>query len=534
MILRDYQQRSIDMLINWLAKNSGNPCVEMPTGSGKSHVIAALCKYLLSEWPELRILMLTHVKELIEQNYEKILIHLPDAPAGIYSAGIGRRDIDSQIIFGGIQSLRKKHKELGHVDLIIIDECHLVNALNIGGYRTLIENLTNINPNIKIIGYTATPYRLKHGYIHEGENTLFNEIIKPTSIEELIYKGHLSTLRSKKTEINYDVSSVRKNSSGDYKENELQFAVDTNEYNKSIVREVIDIAKDKKAWLFFCVGVKHAQHIKDELLSNGIIAECVLGNTPKNEREKILNDFKSGKIRALTNANVLTTGFDYPDIDLIVMLRPTLSASLYVQMAGRGMRIKSHTDHCTVLDFAGVIKMHGPITNVRVTRPGEKGGEAPTKVCENCNEIVHASVMICPSCGFEFKQEEKAKELKLHDDDIMGKRNFFEMDVSDMKFVKHVSGNTGKELVRVNYYGGLNEMVSEYYCVNHDGRAGEIAMRNMHSLTDKIGISRDQSIDDLKFFCDCCNYFIKKSNSHPKKIKYTKNGKFYEVVSKEW
>jgi DNA repair protein RadD len=132
------------------------------------------------------------------------------------------------------------------------------------------------------------------------------------------------------------------------------------------------LAGERKAWLVFCTGVKHAEHVAEVLRQHGVATECVLGETPKKERERIIADFKAGRIRALTNANVLTTGFDYPDIDLIAMLRPTMSASLYVQMAGRGMRVKSHTDHCLVLDFAGVVEAHGPITNCSNAQKGRR------------------------------------------------------------------------------------------------------------------------------------------------------------------
>jgi DNA repair protein RadD len=153
MILRDYQSRTIQQLYDWFAAgNEGNPCLVLPTGSGKSHIVAALCKDALQNWPETRILMLTHVKELIEQNAEKMRLHWPGAPMGIYSASIGRRDLGEPITFAGIQSVRSKARDLGHVDLVIIDECHLVNHHDAGGYRTLLANLKGINPHLRVVG----------------------------------------------------------------------------------------------------------------------------------------------------------------------------------------------------------------------------------------------------------------------------------------------------------------------------------------------------------------------------------------------
>ena len=168
----------------------------LPTGSGKSHIVAALCKDAIQSWPETRVLMLTHVKELIEQNAEKMRQHWPGAPMGIYSASIGKKELGEPITFAGIQSIREKASQVGHVDLVIVDECHLVNHKDAGGYRNLIQSLRDMNPDLRVIGLTATPYRLGHGLITD-KPALFDSIIEPVSIEELIYKGHLAPLRSK-------------------------------------------------------------------------------------------------------------------------------------------------------------------------------------------------------------------------------------------------------------------------------------------------------------------------------------------------
>lgn len=532
MQLRDYQSRSIEMLYSWIENNKGHPCVVMPTGSGKSHVIAALCKDALQSWPETRVLMLTHVKELIEQNAEKMRLHWPGAPMGIYSASVGKRQLGEPITFAGIQSVRDKAQQIGHVDLIIIDECHLVNHKDEGGYRKLISELTAINPAIRIIGYSATPYRLGHGLITD-KPALFDDLIEPVSIEELIFKGYLATLRSKVTKDRLDTSGVHKRG-GEFIESELQAAVDTDDNNQRVVREVIDLAGDRKAWLVFCTGVKHAQHVAEVLRQHGVTAECVTGETPKKEREHLLTEFKAGRLRALTNANVLTTGFDYPDIDLIAMLRPTMSASLYVQMAGRGMRVKSHTDHCLVLDFAGVVESHGPITNVQPPKKGGDGnGEAPVKVCDHCGELVHISVMICPSCGEQFPEPVK-KAMVLRDDDIMGLEGK-DLEVTSWNWRRHVSRASGKEMLSCTYYGSLSDKpITEYLPVLHDGYAGQKAMRQLLTMANSSGahlaeaahLEGSEGLDYLA---------VQMSNSKPPtSIEYRLDGKFHRVIKRSW
>ncbi len=224
-MLRSYQRRAIDDLYAWLSKNDGHPCLVLPTGAGKSHVVACLCKEAIQNWPETRILMLSHVKEILEQNAQKLRQHWPNAPLGIYSAGLGRRQLGEPITFAGIQSVRSKARQIGHIDLCLIDECHLVSHKDEGGYRTLLAELRAINPNMRVIGLTATPYRLGHGLITD-EPAIFSDLIEPVSIEELVYHGYLARLRSKPTSTGYDLSGVHKRG-GEYIESELAAAVNT-------------------------------------------------------------------------------------------------------------------------------------------------------------------------------------------------------------------------------------------------------------------------------------------------------------------
>lgn len=523
--LRPYQQLAIDQLYDWLRDNPGNPCLELPTGSGKSHIIAALCKDAIQNWPETTILVLTHVKELIEQNSAKMREHWPNAPMGIYSAGIGKRQLGESITFAGIQSVRTKAAQLGSIDLVIIDECHLVGHKDEGGYRSLLAELSVTNPRLRVIGLTATPYRLGHGLITD-KPAIFDALITPVSIEELIHLGHLAPLRSKLTKERLDTSGVHKRG-GEFIESELQAAVDTDTHNQNVVDEVIAKAGDRKAWLFFCAGVEHAEHIKQKLLQSGITAECIIGETPKLQREHILTEFKRGNIRALTNANVLTTGFDYPDIDLIAMLRPTMSPGLYVQMAGRGMRPKSHADHCMVLDFAGVVETHGPITAVKPpTKKGEKAGEAPMKVCENCNELVALSVRICPACGEAFPEPERPK-LHLRDDDIMGIHGT-EMEVRAWEWRKHISRASGNEMLSVTYYGALSDApVTEYFPVLNDGYAGQKALRTLSGIASwaKVHLP-DAALEDVAKALT--------NGVQPESIEYSKDGQFHRVIKRSW
>lgn len=526
MPLYPYQQRALDLLYGWFRENpTGNPCLVMPTGSGKSHVIAGLCQDALTHWPETRILMLTHVKELIEQNASKLLAAWPDVPMGVYSAGLGRRELGKAVTFAGIQSVRNRAEGLGFQDLIVVDECHLISHKSVGGYRNLIHKLTEINPAIRVVGLTATPYRLGHGLISEGD-ALFDALIEPISVEELIHIKKLAPLRSKMPKTVLDVSQVGKRG-GEYIESDLQDAVNTDENNDKIVSQTINLAGDRKSWLLFCTGVKHARTIARMLNGKGIKSECVTGDTPKAERKDILDRFKSGELRAVTNANVLTTGFDHPDTDLVALMRPTMSPGLYIQMAGRGMRTKSHTDHCLVLDFAGVVARHGPI--VDVTPPSNKKGKGPppTRTCGQCQEICALSYKVCPACGFVFPVPEK-KDLALRNDDIMGVRAPIKMPVKEWRWSVQKSREKGIEMLRVDYYAdAIGVAVTDYYCIKHQGYTGSRERLNLYReirharmiFTTKPMMAVAQSLTET---------------DPPKEITYRQNGKYKEVLTREW
>lgn len=536
--LRDYQVNGIKIIYEWFDKNdSGNPVFVYPTGAGKSLVVAAFCKRAVQDWPETRLLMLTHVKELIEQNAAKMREHWPNAPMGIYSASIGRRELGENITFAGIQSVRDKGEQIGHIDIVIIDECHLINNENTGGYRTLLSVLKKINPKIRIIGLTATPYRLGQGMLNEGKNSLFTDIVECVSITELVNRGFLAKLKSKLTETKLDATGVKKRG-GDYIADQLEKAVNTEELNRSVVDEIIHRAEDRKAWLIFCVGVDHSHAVKKQLISKGISAECITGATPKKQREQIIEDFKAGKIRALTNCAVLTTGFDYPDIDLIAMLRPTESPGLYVQMAGRGLRLKSHTDHCLVLDFAGVIDRHGPIVSVTPPEEKQKGaGQPPMKPCPECGEIVHISTIECPDCGYQFtiekEQEEDVKnqpKLSRHLD-IMGEDDP-EMMLSGWRWDVYHGRTSGKAMLRVSLVGTAlsDPIIYDYFTIDYDGYAGDKARRKITKLMAESGCiaevqRRDLASSDMHEIAQILN-----NSEPPRSICYKKDGRFYRVT----
>ena len=528
MKLRDYQVRAETMLMDWFDKNqTGNPVLNMPGGSGKSVVIGSIVKNALQSWPETRVLMLVHSRELISQNADKLRKLWANAPLGIYSASLNRRNLGEPITYAGIASVAKRGKDIGHVDLCLVDEAHAISNIESGIYRKLLSDLISINPNMRIIGFSASPYRLGHGLLTEGSSALFSEIIEPVSIEELVYKGHLMPLRSKQTRHKLETKGLHKRQ-GDFISSEMEEKFNTEDNNTKVVNEIIERSFACKHWLIFCAGISHSENISKLLNENGINSAS-LTSSNKKEREKLLIDFESGKIRALCNVGILTTGYDFPNLDCIVFLRATMSPGLYLQMAVRGMRPKEHTDHCLVLDFAGVVETHGPITAVQPPRKGSTGdGEAPVKVCDECGELVHISAQVCPACGHPFPAP-KENKLLLRNDDIMGLEGT-DLDVTEWQWRKHISQASGKEMLSCTFYGGLSDKpVTEYHCITHDGYAGQKARIGLATIARCAGASIDYSVSDIEDIASAMN-----EGKPPSVVEYKKDGKFYRVLNRKW
>ena len=472
LTLRPYQQAAIASIYGYFQSHKGNPLVVIPTAGGKSLVMAAFIEGVLKAWPDQRILIVTHVRELIAQNHAEMIGLWPKAPAGIYSAGLGKREAQARILFAGIQSIHRRAAEISHTDLVLIDEAHLIPSNSSTMYRRFLDGLTRINPALKVIGLTATPFRVDSGMLHEGKNALFTDIAYEAPVRDLIDAGYLSPLVSKQPTTRLDVSKVGTRA-GDFIQRDLAAAVDQEAITRAAVTEIIAHGRDRKSWLAFCSGVEHARHVAEEFARQGIICRTIFGDTPKEERDAIIAAFKRGEIRALASMGVLTTGFNAPGVDLIALLRPTKSAGLYVQMVGRGTRLAPDKENCLVLDFAGNVRRHGPIDLVRPRRPGEAGGgEAPTKLCPECDSIIALSATECPDCGYVFP----AREVKIAPTaatlPVLSPKVQW-LPVHGVSYSRHDKLG-GQPSLKVTYSCGIKSF-SEWVCIEHQGYARQKA-----------------------------------------------------------
>ena len=467
MQLRDYQQECISQTYKFLRTNKEeSPCIVLPTGAGKTPVIAQICKDAML-WGK-RVIVVAHVRELLEQAVDKLCLMCPEYKddIGVYSAGLKSRDTDHRILVCGIQSVYKRADELGTADILLVDEAHLIPNSGMGMYQRFITHMLAMNPAMRIVGLTATPYRLDSGPLCTPDGIL-NRISYEVGIPRLISDGYLCNLRSKAGNkmARASIDELHRRG-GEFIDAEVQSMMDTNEMVRQACANIVAKVDGRNKVLVFCCGVSHGQHVAAELERRGEQVREVYGDSIF--REQYLEEFKTNPdVRFMVNCNVLTVGFDYPAIDGVVLLRPTLSPGLYYQMVGRGLRVDPRKDDCLILDYGENILRHGPIVDID---PGEGNngvvGSIPSKECPNCSEVIRASFTQCPSCKYEFIREPKSHshEVKASDADILGRKEVEESTsniykVWDIKYSIHNKkgdhGQTLSQTVKVEYHVGL-------------------------------------------------------------------------------
>nr|WP_298415936.1 DEAD/DEAH box helicase [uncultured Halomonas sp.] len=384
--LRPYQQQAVTRVIEHFRETDDPAVVVLPTGSGKSLVIAELARLARG-----RVLVLAHVRELVEQNHAKYQAYGLDAD--IFSAGLKRKEASRQVVFGSVQSVVRNLDSFndGGFTLLVIDECHRVSPDKDASYRQVIDHLRQANPRLKILGLTATPYRLGQGFIYHrhyhgmvrGEaDCFFQDCVFEQPLRLMVKQGYLAApTRVDAAVERYDFSQLAPNLRGLFAEEELNRVVRGNRATPTIIEEIVARARDRRGVMLFAATVDHAEEILGYLPADE--AALITGATPSKERQRLIEAFKAERLKYLVNVAVLTTGFDAPHVDLIAILRPTESVGLYQQIVGRGLRLAPGKNDCLILDYAGnPWDLYAP----------EIGAPKPDSDCEPVQ-------VECPACG---------------------------------------------------------------------------------------------------------------------------------------
>lgn len=502
--------------------------LQAATGAGKTILFSELIKRWLTEYPSLRIAIVAHRRELITQARDKLVAVWPEAWNRIGTACASVTDdcnLGAPVVVGSVQTLIRRMKtEVFH--LLIVDEAHHIPPKEDGGqYNALITAMESVYPGLRVLGVTATPYRLGHGYIYGGQckagyTNLFQKLHCRVSMAELQSLGYLCKVRAK-VPSEPDLSGIKV--SGDYNIGQLSEFMSRTTHIESAVKSYMAYGEDRRYVLVFCVTIEHAKLVQSAFGRAGFTVGCVHSEMRSSERDGVLSGFAGGNIRILANVGVLTEGWDCPKVDLVMMLRPTKSAALFVQMIGRGTRPAEGKNNLLVLDLANNYKEHGDPNKPRIRlakEDKENVHDAPSKVCPECKEMVHAKVKQCPVCEHVFEQAEPEKETgketpRMSDLYLEPTR----VNVTGAKVAEHVSkaGNRLLKIILMYKNGGNIPGLVPHY-MSFDGNAGYFGRRLWKRLA---GTEPPASVDEA----------LERSNeiAIPQSVFVKQDGKFLRV-----
>ena len=484
--LRPYQRESIDALYEYWAKGGGNGLIVLPTGAGKALVLAKIIEELLADYPDMRIINVTHSASLVEQNFKEFMGILPFAPAGIYSASLGRRDARAQVLFCGIQSIYKRTAEIGPVDLVIVDEAHAISRNANTQYGKFFAGIKGSNPDSRVMGLTATDYRMDSGRLTDDYDSgdtengvasikLFDDVVYEVGIGELIDQGYLTKLISHKTTAKIDLKGVGTRG-GEYIPGQISAAAE--KIIEDAVDEDMKMSEGRRAGLFFSTSKENARHIADCVQRHGRTC-AVLTSDNAHQTKQIFEGFRSGKYWAISSVSMITTGTNFPFVDFISLILSTKSPGKLVQILGRGTRNYPGKEDCLIADHGKNLSYHGPIDQIRPKSPGSGDGEQPKKVCPQdeqdsegktgCGELIPISRMTCHCCGYIFPPSEEVKiTAQAADAPVLSKDAAQWRPVKDRQFRYH-EGKGGKPpSVKATYFVNMI-FVNEWLCPEHSG-----------------------------------------------------------------
>ena len=507
--LRPYQQEAVSATLRHFRENRQPAVIVLPTGAGKSLVIAELARVARG-----RVLVLAHVKELVEQNHAKYVSL--GLEAGIFSAGLNRKESEQKTIFGSIQSIARAPEEFfANFSLLVIDECHRVSTEGETQYFQVISKLRKLNPTLCVLGLTATPYRLGYGWIYElnthrkirqvtSGDRFFKNCIYDLSTRFMIDNGYLTPpVQIDSPVACYDFSSLKLKGAHYVTEQIENLLKDQKRITPVIIHNIVEMSQDRRGVMIFTSSVRHAKEILSCLPSE--ISALVVGDTEGDERDRIISQFKMHQLKFLVNVSVLTTGFDAPHVDVIALLRPTESASLYQQIIGRGLRLSPGKTDCLILDYTGqghdlftpeiesskptsesVIveipcpscglvnqfwgtvdpdgelvehfgrRCKGVIQDSRTQELRDCGFRFRFKRCDKCGEENDIAARVCGSC--EHLLVDADKKLK----EAMSLKDAHVMRVDSMSFQRS-RDKKGKDRLEVQYYDADANVLKEYF-----------------------------------------------------------------------
>lgn len=480
--LRDYQLECVDAVWQSMFKKN-HILVCLPTGTGKTECFIELCRRAIEKKLGVRILIVMDQTRLVSQTAKRI-----GPQAGVFCSALGRREINNNITVASIQSIYNEPLEA--FDIVIIDEVHKFTLE--GRYRVLMHHLKELKNTLKVIGFTATPFRAT-GHIY-GKGQFFEEIDYKRSLQWAIHSGYLTKPVMKNTPCQFDTSNLSLRL-GDFDNAELSKLVEDESKVSDQIKDALPRLHGRKHVVWATTNITHAEMVHAKLEHAAIIHS----KQSKEEQDFNLYNFESGISRHLVFVSMVNTGYDYPPLDAIVLMRPTRSPVLYVQTVGRGLRLFEGKKDCLILDYGRVVANCGTLDNPRIPKKGERKGEVVStglKACPQCLSFIPTAVMVCPDCGYEFPAPDPVKNLtRTHGTGSLLQNNDpIWVAVSGVSLAKHQS-KAGNSCLKVTYHGRnvlSQDTLSEFFIWSN-----EWARRKGQNRLRQLGIPPYDTIDEV-------------------------------------
>lgn len=406
MLLRSRQQEFVDKCMFALANND-NTLGVAPTGAGKTIMLSAVIGEMHKQNPSLRACVLAHRDELTAQNEEKFKWFNPAISTSIVDSY--GKSWDGNVTFAMVQTLSRENnlKEMPPVDLLVVDEAHHVTAPS---YKNVIDYARKVNPELKVLGVTATPERGDKSSLGE----IFSNCCDQIKIGELILSGNLVrpvTFAIDMGNVTEKLKALRTRSTGDYSDDEVASILDSEPLNSEVIRHWREKAGDRKT-VIFCSNIAHARNVTNSFNASSIPAALITGEMTKEQRSLVFEDMTKGMIQVIVNVAVLTEGWDYPPISCVVLLRQSSYKSTMVQMIGRGLRTIDPSiypdiikKNCVVLDFGISTILHGSLDQMINLRSKNKG----FRICPLCKKKIPKEAEECPLCNADLVEQEQVE-----------------------------------------------------------------------------------------------------------------------------
>ena len=522
--LRDYQQECQKALWKYWAKEEGySPLIVAPTGAGKSVLIADTIKQVIAAAPHARILLLSHIKELLMQDMDELMQLAPELSLeiGVLCAGLGRKETDKQITFGSVQTT--VNADIDKISLLIIDEAHRVPRDESTTYGKVIKKLRRHNPNLRIAGYTATPYRMDSGKLTEGSDALFDGIAYEVKLLKLIDDGYLVPPITKGIADMEGLTTV----AGEYTATSQEFYLQ--DHIEDYAQMIANDTHGEHITLCFLPSVAYAEKFSDLLCALGVESTWVSGDMNKDMRNERIEGFKNGLYSHMCNVDLLTTGSNIPQITAIVLLRATKSPGLYVQMVGRGLRLHEVSDkaNCLVYDFGGNAVRHGPLNRpFTFNRDRSRSGTPVGRVCQGCGEVLPARLIKCPDCGEVIEVSQSRSDPKLdvknYTGDLVGYAEQPHWVPCWRMFADEWKAKSGNDMICVSYrVSGHDWPIREW--MNPEAGPKTFLGKKFRARAKVLGMADELSIDQA------LRMFEKANKPTYIKIARKEDSKFYDI-----